>query len=145
MARSCYSEPVSASEGSCGRPRGKPQFAKDVRDVTVDGVLAEHEALGDIAIRETLCHQIEHLQLAPAQVTERGAGQLGRKRRIRLAELREHRLGAGALPVCSYLLELRDRGLDLAPCPIAASQRAQRCGEVEPHATALEGRVARRE
>src|SRR5512144_1638055 len=117
MARSCYSEPLSASEGSCGRPRGKPQFAKDVRDVTVHGVLAEHEARGDIAIREAFSDQIEHLQLAPAQVTERGASQLGRKRRIRLAELHEHRLGAGALPVCSHLPEVRDRSLDLAPCP----------------------------
>jgi hypothetical protein len=29
--------------------------------VTVDGVLAEHEALGDVAIRETLGHEGEHL------------------------------------------------------------------------------------
>jgi hypothetical protein len=55
------SEPVSASEGSRGRPRGKLQLAEDVGDMAVDGVLAENQALRDVAVGETLGDQAENL------------------------------------------------------------------------------------
>jgi hypothetical protein len=64
-------EPVSARERGRGCPRGKPQLAKDVRDVAVDGVLAENEALRDVVIRETLGNETEYLELARAQLGER--------------------------------------------------------------------------
>ena len=113
--------------------------------MAVHGVLAENEALRDVTIRETHSDQVEHLQLASAQPAERGVGHFGRKRHARFAELPEHRLGAGALRVCSDLPEVRDGSLDLVLCLIAASQCAQRCGEVEPHATGFERSITCRE
>jgi hypothetical protein len=43
--------------------------------VAVDGVLAEHEALRNFALSETLGDEGQHLQLAPAELDQRqGAG-----------------------------------------------------------------------
>ena len=44
--------------------------------MAVDGVLAENEALRDAVVRETLGHEAENLQLALAQLAERGVHRL---------------------------------------------------------------------
>ena len=53
-----------------GRPCRLAELAQDVRHVAVHGVLAEDERRGDLAVREPLGHEAQHLRLAPA---ERGA------------------------------------------------------------------------
>src|SRR5215813_507484 len=47
-------EPVTTGERRGGRPRREPQLAEDVGHVTVDGVGAEHQALGDLLVGEPL-------------------------------------------------------------------------------------------
>ena len=86
--------------------------------MAVHRVFAENEARGDVAIGQSLGDEIEHLQLTSAQIAERAVRRFGGKRRARVAELLEHRLGAGAFAVCSDLAEVLDRGLDLALCLI---------------------------
>ena len=56
------SEPRGFGDG--GRARRATELAANVRDVAVNGVRAEHQLLGDLAIAETACHLGEHLALA---------------------------------------------------------------------------------
>src|SRR4029079_11824477 len=81
---------VLARKRSRGSPRGEAELAKDVRDVSVDGVLAQDEPLSDLAVRSTLGDKPEHLSFALAEHRERGIGELRRSRRARRAELAEH-------------------------------------------------------
>src|SRR5437879_1274616 len=83
-------EPVLAGEGGGGCPRGEPELPQDVGDVAIDGVLAEHKPLSDVAIREAIGNQREHLELARAQAAERRVDRGSGKRDRRLLELPEH-------------------------------------------------------
>src|SRR5436309_15437046 len=106
--------------------------------MAVDGVVAEDEALRDVVVGETLGDEAENLQFALAETAERGIHRLSPKRRTPFAGLPEHGLGARALPDRAQFLEAHERRLDLAPCPIMVALRAQRGGDVEPHASRFE-------
>src|SRR5918996_3197522 len=141
MASSCYAESVATGEGRGGRSGRKFQLSQDVRDVAIDGVLAQNEPLGDVSVRETLGNQIEYLQLAPTQASEWGVDRFVGKPHARLSELSEHGLGTRALALRSQVPEVRDGGLDLAPGAVVAPERAQRLGEVKPDAGRLEAGI----
>ena len=83
MAKSCYAEPVAAGQGRCSRARAQPELPKDVGDVAVHGVLAQNEARRDVAIRQSLGDEIEHLQLASAQSREWAVGRFDRRCDVR--------------------------------------------------------------
>src|SRR5215213_11931961 len=53
--------------GRGGRARGDAELAEDVGDVAVDGVLAQHEPLGDLPVGEALGDELEHLALPRAE------------------------------------------------------------------------------
>ncbi len=57
--------------GDSGRPRGAAQLAADVRDVPVNGVRAEHQLLGDLAIAEAPRDAGENLALPIGQQYQR--------------------------------------------------------------------------
>jgi hypothetical protein len=54
----------------CGdfAPRMKPKLVPDLLDVVFGRPLRHRQALGDFAVGQTLCHEISHLSLAPAQL-----------------------------------------------------------------------------
>src|SRR5438128_2072381 len=86
MARSCYAEPVPSGEGGGGCPRREPELPEDVGDVAIDGVLAENQPLRDVAIREALRDQLEHLELTRAQSAQRSLACAGREVHCRVIE-----------------------------------------------------------
>src|SRR5262249_61026232 len=51
----------------CGGPRGSVELPQDVRDMPVNGVLADEDALGDRLIRQTERDEAEHFPFAPRQ------------------------------------------------------------------------------
>ena len=53
------------------RARGEIELAQDVGDVPVDRVLAEHQPLGDLRIRQPVGEQAEHLALAWRELRQR--------------------------------------------------------------------------
>src|SRR5262249_34667467 len=116
MARSCYAESVPAGERRCGSSRAQLELAQDVRDVTGHGVLAENESRRDVPVGQSLGDEIEHLQFASAETSERTVGRVGANARNRLAEVPEHALAAVSLAVGSDLAKARDRGFDLTLC-----------------------------
>ena len=56
--------------GGRGRPRGELELAQDVGDVAVNGVLAHHQPLGDLPVREALGEQAQHLPLPRRELGE---------------------------------------------------------------------------
>src|SRR5690348_11633373 len=54
-------------EGGRGRARGQSELGVDVLQVPRDGVLADHELHGDLAIALSLRHKAEDLDLATGQ------------------------------------------------------------------------------
>ena len=70
------SEQAGACGGRGGRgARGQLQLRQDVRHVTVHGMRADHEALRNLRIAETLRDEPEHLPLPCTELTQRvGAG-----------------------------------------------------------------------
>ena len=78
LARSGYGEaragrPARTARAAAAARDGTPACA-DVRDVAMDGVLAEHEARGDLAVRQALGEQAEDLALARRQLRQRAGG-----------------------------------------------------------------------
>ena len=74
IARPCYSAPARLAISPPIRPRSvatrtatarllAPSLRHDVGDVPNGRVLADHQALGDLAVGEPLCHERQHLQL----------------------------------------------------------------------------------
>src|SRR5579872_920394 len=90
--------------GDGGGARRDTEFAEDVGDVSVDGVVAEKETFGDVLIVQPPGDQAEHFDLARAE----SRGVLARPRRgwlLRVARVRRGRVVRGELP--------RARRLDL--------------------------------
>ena len=113
--------------------------------MSVDCVLAEEETPRDVAIRETLGYETEHLELSPAQDGERRVPDSRRSRRWNDAELSEHVQCTDRVPLCAHRLKLGVCDLCLATSSISPPQRAQHGGEIEPDARSLEPSVARGE
>src|SRR5690349_11194765 len=67
FARTGHSARWPAADGGRGA-RAHAELGHDVRHVAVHGVLAEHEPLGDLAVREPVGHEREHLVLARAEL-----------------------------------------------------------------------------
>ncbi len=61
----------ACSLGGGGRPRREVELAQDVRHVAVDRVLADHQAGGDLAIREPFREQTKHVLLAARNAGKR--------------------------------------------------------------------------
>src|SRR5581483_12432389 len=66
-------EPAARRLCRRGRARADPELRPDVRDVPVDGVLADDEARGDLRVAQALADEAEHLQLPRRQRTAAAA------------------------------------------------------------------------
>jgi hypothetical protein len=68
---------VGGDHGLCAV--AEPELAQDVADVRLDGLVAVHEAVGDLVVREPGCDQAEDLELAAGERVEvLGTGALRR-------------------------------------------------------------------
>src|SRR5512133_863874 len=65
--RGASDEVVLEGESACGRAGGDAELGEDVLDVPGDGVLADHEHRGDLAVARAGRDQAEHLELARRQ------------------------------------------------------------------------------
>ena len=82
---------------AAARARREVELAQDVRDVAVDGVLADHQPLGDLPVRQPFGEQRQHLALARRELGQAGravGGSLDAAAPARSASAR-HRARAG--------------------------------------------------
>jgi hypothetical protein len=59
-----FQEPEPLSAGGRGEARVDVELAEDVRHVRRDGLLADEEPVGDLAVGESVGEQPEHLDLS---------------------------------------------------------------------------------
>src|SRR5262249_49263160 len=126
--RAEYASDQSAleSKGGRGRARLESQLAVDVLQVPGDGVLADHELCGDLAVALAFPHEPQDLDLATRQpvLLVRVAG----------CEAGEVRRG-------SELVEDLTRGLELERCGLLVGERGARLREQCTRAADLVRRV----
>jgi hypothetical protein len=60
-------------------PTTQMQLAKDVLEMVLDRVFADHQARGDFSIRQSVGDQLEHLELACSEILRRLVGHVGRR------------------------------------------------------------------
>jgi hypothetical protein len=117
-----------------GGPGGEAELPQDVRDVPVHGVLADHQPLGDLAVREPLGEQAQHLPLPRRHLRERilvvacGRG--------------DEEPGPLGLRLCSELGQGIQGSGRLAPGRIGTALGEEAGGELDPRPRGLEGRAA---
>ena len=62
---------VTDGEGGGLGAAAQVQFGQDAVDVVLDGLAGEEQALGQLAVRQPLAEQHEHLALASGELRER--------------------------------------------------------------------------
>src|SRR5690349_4500840 len=88
-----------------GGARGETQLGEQVRDVALDGVVAQAQPHRDVRIAQTLSHQSQDLELAPCEL-----GLATRALRPRRAlEPLESILGSPRVPLRAQRLERLER------------------------------------
>src|SRR5688572_28514107 len=117
-----------------GRPRRKVELAEDVRDMAVDGVLAHHEPLGDLSVRQPLRQQAQDITLTGRELGKRRAATTAR----RLVDEAPRSLGLHR-PEPEQALQRVCR-LELGR--LEKTERDEARGELDPRLSGLERRTA---
>ena len=105
---------VLEGERGRGRPGGDAQLREDVLHVPGDGVLAEHERRGDLAVRPAGGDEPQHLELAATQAVR--IVPVGPQQGVDAAKVRSR----------GETLEDRPRRLELQPRRVLVLERAGR-------------------
>src|SRR5262245_60074919 len=123
--------------GGCGRPCREIELAQNARDVTMDRVLADEEAIGNLPVREAFCQAAQDVALSSRDFRNRA------RRAVAADREAFYEFACPPRLVCGTELDQSfESGAGLTHRVSAATERAQTPGQFEPRGSGLEWRRA---